>query len=467
MTRQILQQFWAQHSVSATNSFFLAGYAVALRASFVGPIPVAMQQMIDYLFARSGFYAQVVTRLNLMDEYLFDIPLTEYLYHREYRPRLHLRLGDLPDDRMAIKMTGFNISQLSKLFQLFGLRDFVHAHHETELLIGTGHFDVDTGAEKCYRIDPEELLLYSLTRIKTGMTQEAIIDHYFGGDYALWTHGHRWLMLYLDMRYASIIGHEGILRFLPLFGEFRDAIEAYCQKDWLYIDFQGNATLVPGLTELPFNICGFIDDTIDPILVPFSGPDGDYEGAPRRPQYILAQESVYTGYKKMHGHKMETVFFPNGMSTCFGPVSARQNDRGTLTMSGLDRFLVLIQAHLPPHLQCMLFGDSIFRGNLQMITSYYRALPPDVLTPSKLKCNAALRAARMPIEKNYGLQSCVQRLCDTRRGSSYGSVRPYAIEQLRVCHLLINCYICFNGDQASGANTFAYPPPSIDQYLHL
>jgi hypothetical protein len=59
---------------------------------------------------------------------------------------------------MAIKMTGFNISHLSKLFQLFGLRDFVHAHHETELLIGTGHFDVNSGAEKCYRIDPEELL---------------------------------------------------------------------------------------------------------------------------------------------------------------------------------------------------------------------------------------------------------------------------------------------------------------------
>jgi hypothetical protein len=164
---------------------------------------------------------------------------------------------------------------------------------------------------------------------------------------------------------------------------------------------------------------------------------------------------------------MEMVFFPNGISTCFGLVCARQNDRGTLNMSGLDPFLALIQAHLPPHLQCMIFGDSIFHGILQMITSHYRALPPDVLTPSELKCNAALRAARMPIEKNYGLQSCVQRLCDTRRGSSYGSVHLYAIEQLRVCHLLINCYICFNGNQASGANTFAYPLPSIDQYLRL
>ncbi len=97
-------------------------------------------------------------------------------------------------------------------------------------------------------------------------------------------------------------------------------------------------------------------------------------------------------------------------------------------MSGLESFLVLIQAHLPPHLQCMVFGDSMFRGNLQMIMSYYQALPPDVLAPSKLKFNAGLQAARILIEKNYGLQSCVQRLCDTRRGSSYGLVRPYAIE---------------------------------------
>ena len=115
----------------------------------------------------------------------------------------------------------------------------------------------------------------------------------------------------------------------------------------------------------------------------------------------------------------------------------------------------------------MVFGDSIFRSNLQMITSYYRAILPDVLTPSKLKINASLRVAGMPIEKNYGLQSWVQRLCDTRRGSSCGLVCPYAIEQLWVYHLLINCHTCFNGNQASGANTFEYPLPSINQYLHL
>jgi hypothetical protein len=60
MTRKILQGCWALHSVLATNSFFLAGYAIALWLSFGGPILAVMQQIIDYLFAWAGFYAQLV-----------------------------------------------------------------------------------------------------------------------------------------------------------------------------------------------------------------------------------------------------------------------------------------------------------------------------------------------------------------------------------------------------------------------
>lgn len=127
-------------------------------------------------------------------------------------------------------MTSFTISQLCRLYHHFGLLDFILAHNETELLIGTGHFDVNTGNEKCYRIHPQELFPYSLTRMNAGMMQEKIIDTYFGGDYAHWTHGHWWFMGYLDNRYASIISHVGISRFLPKFLELRDAIERYMQK---------------------------------------------------------------------------------------------------------------------------------------------------------------------------------------------------------------------------------------------
>ena len=70
----------------ATNSYFLVGYAIALTLNFVGLIPAAMQQMIDYLLAQAGHYSQKVMQWNLMDEYLFDIPLVEYLYRRKYHP---------------------------------------------------------------------------------------------------------------------------------------------------------------------------------------------------------------------------------------------------------------------------------------------------------------------------------------------------------------------------------------------
>ena len=133
-----------------------------------------------------------------------------------------------------------------------------------------------------------------------------------------------------------------------------------------------------------YNIFGWIDDSIDIVQVPYSGPDGDYEGAPRRAQYIDAQESVYSGWKKLHGIKLETVLLPNGISTLFGPVSARQNDRGTLNLSGLDRFLTLIQASLPAHRKCMVFGDSIYRGILQNITSYYQLCPANLQLEARI-----------------------------------------------------------------------------------
>jgi len=98
----------------------------------------------------------------------------------------------------AVKMTGFNISQLRRLYHHFGLREFVHAHNETVLRTGTGHWS--NGLEKCYRIHPEELFLFSLTEGKTGMTNDKIVDIFFGGDYNRWSYGFCWFMLYLDLR---------------------------------------------------------------------------------------------------------------------------------------------------------------------------------------------------------------------------------------------------------------------------
>ena len=45
-TRKIVQGIVAIYAVSGTNNMFLSGYALALRSTFIGPVPVAMQQTI-------------------------------------------------------------------------------------------------------------------------------------------------------------------------------------------------------------------------------------------------------------------------------------------------------------------------------------------------------------------------------------------------------------------------------------
>jgi hypothetical protein len=105
-----------------------------------------------------------------------------------------------------------------------------------------------------------------------------------------------------------------------------------------------------------------------PILVPMEIS----KELPVELSALTPKSLCFSGWKKLHRIKVETVFLPSSISTLFGPVTARQNDQGTLNLSGLDRFLTLIQAALPVHRKCMLFGDSIFSWSP---TEYYNILP--------------------------------------------------------------------------------------------
>jgi hypothetical protein len=199
-TWQRIQRCWAQHTLATTNSLFLTWYTITIWSVFVGPIPTPMQGMIDLFFRQASLYAHHVTMSSTLGGQLYNIPLTEWLYGRKFCPGLHLCISNITDDMSTVKMTAFTISQLRWLYRHFGLREFVLAHHETELQIGTGNWF--EGHERCYCIDPEELFLFSLTRCKTGMTTKKIMDMFFGGDYNQWSYGFCWFMLYLDLCYC-------------------------------------------------------------------------------------------------------------------------------------------------------------------------------------------------------------------------------------------------------------------------
>ena len=102
-----------------------------------------------------------------------------------------------------------------------------------------------------YRVHPEEVFLFTLCKVATGMTQVQIIDTYFGGDKTRWMYVYPWMLRYLDARYKNIVGHQGLSRFVSDFPKFHWAIDGYVQHDHQRKLIDGTMTIDPGINFFP------------------------------------------------------------------------------------------------------------------------------------------------------------------------------------------------------------------------
>jgi hypothetical protein len=143
-------------------------------------------------------------------------------------------------------------------------------------------------------------------------------------------------------------------------------------------------TIVPGLNFMPWDMYGLIDDTINKILTPFSGLRDDYVGAIHKAEYTDAKQAFNSGYVKDHGIKVETIFFPNGLSTLFELVSARQADTGVLAMSNLNKFLVQLQRGQFVNQE----GAEILFCGFGNIIQSWNAMHPELLSQVPPRCQA-------------------------------------------------------------------------------
>lgn len=356
-----LQSYLARKAYSARQAMFalppLVILSLACRLLNVGAaVPNAAVAVscilrlthLKYAIDKSRFESA----LNL-DFRCHDIPQAEFDSSAATRlPRQNIRFASWTDQE-CYDFTSFRKSQLIRIYKHFNLENIA-----TQQL---GSIRVSNGS-KYYAFDPEEIFLFFMTKCKTGLSNKVMCDLIFGGNATRWSYGWRWILFYVDERYERVIGHEKLVDFVHEFPKFYNAINKCVQKTTTHHFSDGTAEDRPGLNFLPFDIFSFIDCSIDRINVPFSGPDGDFIGAPRRPFYQDAQQSVYTGYKKVHGIKVEVVMLPNGICSLYGPVSARAHDvEGVLNMSGLDDFLFAIQQNRN-HIY-MSFGDSAYSAN--------------------------------------------------------------------------------------------------------
>lgn len=81
-----------------------------------------------------------------------------------------------------------------------------------------------------------------------------------------------------------------------------------------------------------------------------------------------------------------------------------------------------------------------------------------------------MRSVRQTIEHSYGDIENIFWICtwpdSVKLGHTTNDV-PSALRQLRMCHSLMNIYVCLNGNKATCYNKFDCQPPKLRDYLAL
>lgn len=190
-----------------------------------------------------------------------------------------------------------------------------------------------------------------------------------------------------------------------------------------------------------FAIFGFIDNTMVAMCRPGGGPTAGGEQAPRVDP--LVQRSWWTGWKKLHGLKWQTVIMANGMDfEVWGPVSVRHNDNFTLNLSQITSKLEALQ--LNNNLKFGIYGDSAYHNQEYLATGGPRGMS----------------SVRESIEWRYKDLKVYFKYCDYRHCLKLRK-QPLA-KIVFVSMLLSNAHCTMYGSQTAGY--FDFPAPTFEDW---
>lgn len=176
-----------------------------------------------------------------------------------------------------------------------------------------------------------------------------------------------------------------------------------------------------------FRIALFIDNTMLAINRPGGGPSEAGEQA-RHPSSRV-QRAWWTGWKKLHGLKWQTVTLANGMDfEVFGPRSVRRNDSFTLEKSNIEEKLHVLQLSRSRIFD--MFGDSAY-------------FPTPYLSVSNSK---GMSAVRQTIEWSYKDLKGVWKYLDWKRCLK---LRKQPLAKIFCCNATTEC-TCHNECVSNG-----------------
>ena len=155
------------------------------------------------------------------------------------------------------------------------------------------------------------------------------------------------------------------------------------------------------------------------------------------------QQAFWTGWKKLHGLKWQTIIMANGMDfEVWGPASVRRNDNFTLHRSNIEQKLADLQINRP--LNYKIHGDSAYSISDWIVSGGGKGMA----------------AVRQSIEWCYRDLKALFAYCQFEEALQMLS-QPLA-KIFFVCMLLRNAYVCLNGCQTS--DYFRMLPPTLSHW---
>jgi hypothetical protein len=352
-----------------------------------------------------------------------------------YRRLIHICAGCYIRVKLVTKFEGTKLVRKNHRFESFEewqLPNFFRfkSAHDLHRLKACLNIEDDIVVGNGYHVNGEEYLLLGLYRMSYPR-RLSDVEEFFGIEYTLCSRIFRHFLEFMCQNWGRLL-EDNLEYWKPFFASCANSVHQKLEVDY-HIE-------VPGC-----NVFAFIDNTLYTCCRP-GGED-----------YLL-QEAFYTGWKKIHGLKFQTIDLPNGMTAhSFGPMSVRHNDSHSLIASDINAKLALLQAH--DVIQYILFGDSAYHM-LSHIMSKLSPPADDPIPPFMAQINEGLGACRVSIEWGYKDLKTFWAYLGMKAGAKIKLRTPG--KQFLVGLILKNMYTACYGNQTS--SYFDLLPPTLEHY---
>jgi hypothetical protein len=296
------------------------------------------------------------------------------------------------------------------------------------------HFP-DTVSIRGYPFRTEEIILFSLVRLAYPLRWGDVQDTFPGRERWELGYGFYWFLDYMIQNWAYLVLNNRAYwkPYLPV------AAEKVRQKLATLPNIDNRIFLrrADGSEGGGCRIALFLDNTLNATCRPGGGPMSGGELAPRYD--VEEQRAFWTGWKKIHGFKWQTVDMPNGMNfEIAGPFSVRRNDNFTKDRSKIEDKLEQLQEG--DELKYIMHGDSAYGISDFLISGGGRGMA----------------AVREIIEWDYGDLKGLWKCMDYKtvlkmKGQPVGKIVLVAL-------ILRNAHSAMNGSQTSQYFRMSAPP---------